>query len=52
MSQENFPFLDKVKNPHIVANYLKRLLRDMKTPIIPFELYAEFGKLGDIDNEE
>ena len=52
MSQENFPFLEKVKNPHIVANYLKRLLREMKTPLIPFELYNEFGNLSDINSEE
>ena len=52
MSQENFPFLDKVKNPHIVANYLKRLLREMKSPLIPFELYNEFGNLSNINSED
>ena len=52
MSQENFPYLEKVTNPHIVANYLKRLLREMKTPLIPFEFYDDFGNLGDINSDE
>ena len=52
MAQENFPYLEQVTNPHIVANYLKRLLREMKTPLIPFELYNEFGNLSDINSEE
>ena len=44
--------MEQVKNPHIVANYLKRLLREMKSPLIPFHLYEDFGNLNDKDNDD
>ena len=43
MSHENFPFLRTVQNAHIVANYWKKVLFEMKTPLIPTELYEEFA---------
>ena len=46
LSQGNYAFLNKVNKPHTVANYWKRMLREMRNPLIPFELYDSFGELG------
>ena len=35
MSKGNFSFMTKVEDPHTVTNYWKRLLREMKEPLIP-----------------
>ena len=35
-------------DPNIVANYLKRVFRQMKEPLIPEE---QFRQLGELDNE-
>ena len=45
MSQGNFNYLKKVKNVHTVTNYWKQLLREMKQPLIPFQMYEQFGKI-------
>ena len=36
MSQADFSYLKEVHNGHVVANYWKRMLREMRTPLIPF----------------
>ena len=41
MSQGNYPFLKQAK-PHTVTNYMKRVLREMKQPLIPLCLYDFF----------
>ena len=51
MSQANFPYLTTVKDGNLVANYWKRLLREMKEPLIPFNKYEAFSELGKIDEE-
>ena len=51
LSQGNYAFLNQVKSSHIVANYWKRLLKEMRNPLIPFELYNLFGELGNISSE-
>ena len=48
MSQGNFPFLPTVREPHTVTNYWKRLLREMKEPLIPFDFYSAFERIGEI----
>ena len=49
MSQGNHAFIRDVTDPHIVTNYWKRVLREMKEPIIPFDMYVPFGKILDGD---
>ena len=47
MSQGNYSFLRELENqPHVVTSYWKRLLRDMKEPLIPYEVYEIFQNLG------
>ena len=46
LSQENFAFLKKVKNPHIVANYFKKILQELDPPLIPYEYYDELAELN------
>ena len=43
MSQGNFHYLKKTAEPHVVANYWKRLLREMKEPLVPQEQYEAFS---------
>ena len=51
MSMANFAYLNVIEDPHIVTNYWKRLLREMKNPLIPFDKYESFGALGTIPAE-
>ena len=48
MSQGCYSFLPSVKSPHTVTNYWKRVLREMREPLIPFKLYQNFEQIGDI----
>ena len=48
MSQGNFAFLPTVEDPHTITNYWKRLLREMKEPLIPFDLYGNFEQIGEL----
>ena len=52
MSQENYIALQREQDPHIVSNYFKRVLREMKEPLIPYSLYYKFAQLSDISTEE
>ena len=45
MSKGNYNFLTKITNVHTVTNYWKRLLRNMKQPLIPYESYELFMKI-------
>ena len=47
----NFAYLTIIEDPHIITNYWKRLLREMKNPLIPFDKYESFGALGSIPEE-
>ena len=46
LSQENFAFLKKVRNPHIVANYFKKILQELDPPLIPYQYYDELADLN------
>ena len=46
VSQGNFSYFKEVKEAHTVTNYWKRLLRHMKTPLIPFDFYQRFFEAG------
>ena len=41
-SQENYSFLQKIRNPHVVANYWIKLLNHLPTPLIPTEYYEGY----------
>ena len=51
MSMANFAYLTIIDDPHIVTNYWKRMLREMKNPLIPFDKYESFGALNSIPEE-
>jgi hypothetical protein len=40
LNNNNFDYLMQIKNPHIVANILKRFLSNLKSPIIPYDSYS------------
>ena len=49
MSKGNYAYLadeEKVDDPHVVANYLKRLLRESRQPLIPQVQLEALGKEG------
>ena len=58
MSQGNYAYLEKKDSngksldPNIVANYLKRVLRQMREPLIPERQYDEFSKLDEYPDDE
>lgn len=44
-SQEQLPQKNNI-DPNVVANYLKRVLRQMKTPLVPQAQFDEIGRLN------
>lgn len=48
MSQDNFYYLETVENCHIVSNYWKKMMREMKDPICPYEQYDAYMELAKI----
>ena len=48
MSQGDYPFLTRVAEPHTVTNYWKRVLREMREPLIPYKLYHSFEQIAQI----
>ena len=48
MSQDNFYYLSKVDNPHIVSNYWKKMMREMMDPICPYDQYDKYMDLAQI----
>ena len=45
MCYQDYNFLTKVESAHTVANYWKRILREMKEPLIPYDIREEFLKI-------
>ena len=48
MSQGNYAYLSGVKEPHVVTNFWKRVLRYMRVPLVPFTFYDKFKQLGSV----
>jgi hypothetical protein len=47
MSMGNYYYLTKLKDdPHVVANYLKKILKYMGEPLCTFKLYSSFRELS------
>ena len=46
MAVRNYPYLNTITNPHTVANFLKKILFEMKEPLIPFDQYESYGRLN------
>lgn len=57
MSQGNYSYLEqqlengRPLDPNVVANYWKRVFRQMRTPLIPLEQYDQFGQLDQIEDD-
>ena len=52
LSQENFAFLKKESNPHVVANYFKKILQKLDPPLIPYQYYDELAELNTKPSEK
>ena len=51
MAKGDFAYLAKQPKPdaHTVTNYWKRLLRAMKEPLIPYDLYDKFLWISEVE---
>ena len=52
LAMRNYSFIASIKDPNIVSNYFKILLREMSDPICPFSLYDRFLSLSSVDKEQ
>ena len=49
----NYSYLTQLKDePHVVANFLKKVLKYMGEPLCTYDLYARFRDLQDVKDEE
>ena len=48
----NYGYITEVRNPHVVSNYMKWLLLEMKDPLIPFSQYNDYGRLIELENKD
>ena len=46
MSQGDYGYLGGVREPHVVTNFWKRVLRYMRVPLVPFTFYNQFKQVG------
>ena len=51
IAMEDYSFIQTIKDPNVVSNYFKILLRNMSDPICPFPLYDRFLSLSSVDKE-
>lgn len=49
---KNYSYIDSIKDPNIVSNYFKILIRTMSDPICPFSLYDRFLSLTSVAREQ
>lgn len=42
LMSNNFHYLKKITNPHLIANLIKRFFAKLKTPIIPYSTFHAF----------
>ena len=52
IAKGNFAHLDEVHDVYLVANYWKRLLMTMRTPLIPYDSYTKFENLDQVSERE
>lgn len=52
LCMENYGFLEShmKDEPHVVANFLKKVLREMSEPLIPYDIYDDFLNLSTLPN--
>lgn len=49
----NYSYLTQLEDdPHVVANFLKKVLKYMGEPLCTFDLYVRFRDLSDVTQEE
>lgn len=51
LAMRNYSYIDTIKDPNIVSNYFKILIRKMDDPICPYYLYDQFLSLTSVDRE-
>ena len=51
LSQGNFAYLERVTDPHLVANHWKRLLREMKEPLFSYSDYKKYLQLAGVNEK-
>ena len=51
IAMEDYSFIQTVKDPNVVSNYFKILLRNMSDPICPYSLYDRFLSLSSVDKD-
>jgi hypothetical protein len=52
LSMGNYHRLTHIKNPHVVSNYWKIMMREMSEPICPFDHYPKFMELTPIPADQ
>ena len=52
LAMKNFNFITGIKDPNIVSNYFKILLREMSIPICPYKNYEQFLSLSSLDKDK
>ena len=52
LSFGNYSFLEEMIDPTDVANMLKNVIKNLKTPLFPFRQYFQIGRLIDVGDDE
>lgn len=52
MSQKNYQHMYTINDPNIIANYLKRMLAEMRSPLLPLRYFNEFTDLEKLNEEQ
>jgi hypothetical protein len=52
LEREQFSVLYNALSPHLIANLLKKWLRELKEPIIPFDLHPACVELGNDEEKD
>lgn len=52
IAMRNYSYIATIKDPNIVSNYFKILLREMSVPVCPYHLYDRFLSLTSVPREQ
>ena len=55
MAEGNFAYLNNIdvsEPSHLVANFLKQILFEMREPLIPFDQYEQYGRLNRLQDDD